>query len=196
MVDDGFSVYYDGIPDMLKSLDDLKAKEVLVGIPQEKSSRPDEGIGSAELLYIHTHGVRKHSMRNEMDKSMASGMEYSQAYDLYIMEHGSPLWRSPPRPVLEPSIKANANEIAEQLAKATTAAIDGDLKAANEYLERAGMVAQNAARDWFTNSENGWPPNSPKTVNRKKSDNPLIDTGELRKAISYVIREKGVATND
>jgi len=75
-------------------------------------------------------------------------------------------------------------------------------------LGRIGKAAQNMCRDWFTNPKNGWPPNQPATVKgklRKMSkskraaamavykqggsiDSPLIDTGELRKSIIYVVK--------
>ena len=40
----------------------------------------------------------------------------------------------------------------------------------------------------FENPKNNWPPNSPRTIAKKGSDVPLIDTGELRKSITHVIR--------
>ncbi|MBY6921870.1 hypothetical protein HYH30_19035, partial [Clostridium botulinum] len=43
-------------------------------------------------------------------------------------------------------------------------------------------------RAWFTNPSNNWAENSAETIKRKDSDKPLIDTGELRKSITYVIK--------
>lgn len=176
----------------------LAKREALVGIPAEHSSRQapnTEGdkINNAELLYIQSHGVRKAEMRAEMQKSLDAGKKYSEAHSLYIQTHGSPLWHIPPRPVLEPSIEANKEPIAKQLQGAVTAAIDGNTAGVDQALHRAGFVAENAAKAWFENPENGWPPNSPKTIAQKGSDSPLIDTGEMRKAITHVVRERGEA---
>jgi hypothetical protein len=92
--------------------------------------------------------------------------------------------------VLEPSVEANKERIGKQLAKASVAAIKGDEDKRDLYLDRAGQVAENAAKKWFENPENGWPPNAPATIRAKGSDSPLIDTGEMRKAITHVIRER------
>ena len=174
----------------------LAKKEVLVGIPAENSSRQTQNtsgdkINNAELLYIQSHGVRKAEMRAEMQQHIDAGKKYSEAHSLYIQSHGSPLWHIPPRPVLEPSIEANKEPIAKQLQQATVAALDGDSVGVDHALHRAGFVAENAAKGWFEKPENGWPPNSPRTIAQKGSDSPLIDTGEMRKAITHVVREKG-----
>ncbi len=172
----------------------LAKKEVLVGIPAEHSSRQtpsDDNINNAELLYIQSHGVRKAEMRKEMQQHIDAGKTYSEAHSLYIQSHGSPLWHIPPRPVLEPSIEASKEPIAKQLQGAAVAAIDGNQQEVDNALHRAGIVAENAAKAWFENPQNGWPPNSPKTIAKKGSDSPLIDTGEMRKAITHVVRERG-----
>ena len=109
---------------------------------------------------------------------------------LYIHTHGSPVRHIPPRPVLQPAIEANRQAIGKQLAYAAQEALKGNVLRAEQGLERAGMVAQNVARGWFDNPDNGWAPNSPRTIAKKGSSHPLIDTGEMRKAITYVVRDK------
>lgn len=180
----------EGLNKMMRGIQVLREHQILVGIPQKKDSRKDEGIGNAELLYIQSHGIRRRPMREEMKPYIDGGMNYSEAYLLYIHEHGSPLWHSPPRPVLEPAIRHSSHEIAEQIAKAVSFALDGEEDKALRQMKRAGMVGQNAARAWFTDPNNGWAPNSPKTIEYKGSDKPLIDTDQMRKAITYVVRDK------
>lgn len=97
----------------------------------------------------------------------------------------------PPRPVLEPAIKDSREAIGKKIAGAYRAAMRGDAVGAERGLELAGTVAANAARAWFENPKNKWPPNSEQTIKRKGSNRPLIDTGEMRKAITYVIRDLG-----
>lgn len=171
--------------DIIKSLKDLANKTVCVGIPEEEDTVHD-GIANAELLYIHTNGIR--------DKSMIRGMQhdldtipYSQAHELYVHEHGSPLWHSPPRPVLEPAMENNKEKIAELMKDAANVALDGEN--VTPALNEVGMQGQNIARDWFTDPRNKWAPNSEDTIKRKGSDKPLIDSGEMRKAITYVIKD-------
>lgn len=177
---------------MVKKLEELTHKEVLVGIPQEKASRPNgDDVNNAELLYLHTNGVRAPQMRAEMKENIDKGMLYSAAHSLYVQTHGSPAYAIPPRPVLQPAIKDSREAIGKQIAVAYRAAMQGDMAGADRGLELAGMVAANAARGWFENPKNKWPPNSARTIKAKGSNMPLIDTGEMRKSITYVIRDMG-----
>jgi len=172
-----------------KIIDDLANRQVYVGIPEGESSQRGQGepISNAELLYAHTHGIRQKVMRDQMNPRVESGeMTYSKAYELWIQTHGSPLWRSPPRPVLEPAMEHNKEAIAQQLRRVSEVALDGGDP--EPELHRAGLMGQNFARGWFTDPANNWAPNSPITEERKGSDRPLIDKGELRKAITYVVK--------
>ena len=177
---------------MTSVLESLSRKKALVGVPAETSTRPNgdgDKINNAELLYILSHGVRKREMREEMQGNLDSGMAYSRAHSLYVQEHGSPLWQVPPRPVLEPGVKSRKSAIARQLAGAVTAAIDGDQTEVDRRLHMVGQLGEDGAKSWFENPENHWPPNSPKTIAQKGSDSPMIDTGEMRKSITHIVRE-------
>ena len=180
----------DGFKGLMDRFKRLKKKAAYVGIPQANTARGD-GITNAELLYIHTHGVRRNSMIREMSSEMKKGIKYSEAYSLYIMSHGSPLWHSPPRPVIEPAIKHHKHALSSLWKDVLIAASKGNAGEVEKALGRLGMAGQNYARGWFTNPNNHWPPNSPKTVKLKGSSNPLIDTGTLRKSITYVVKEDG-----
>ncbi len=179
-----------GLQGLLDRIRGLQHRQLLVGIPEQKSSRSGEPINNAQLLYILSHGVRAKSMRQEMQPRIDAGMRYSAAYQLYIMSHGSPLWHVPPRPVLEPALEAHADAIGKLFAAVVKAACKGDEAAVNRALHVCGMKAQNVCRDWFSNPANGWPPNSPITIAMKGSDRPLVDTGTMRKAITYVVRDR------
>lgn len=176
-------------PEVKKMLDDLAKTQVLVGVPEGSDNDRPEDITNAELLYVHTHGVRQKEMREEMNPKVESGeLTYSKAFQMYLHTHGSPLWHSPPRPVIEPALEKKKEVVAKQLRKVAETALDGQDPEAE--LQKAGMLGQNIARAWFTDPANGWAPNSPVTEESKGSDKPLIDTGELRKSITYVV-DKG-----
>ena len=164
---------------------------VYVGIPEEKAARKGEEITNPELAFIHTHGARAASMREEMGKEMDGGSPYSKAHEMYVQAHGSPLYQIPPRPIIEPAIEAEGNKerIAGELGDAAAAMLDGKGGQALTGLKRAGMAGQNAARDWFEDPRNNWPENAPATIEQKGSARPLVDTGELRKSIIYVVKE-------
>lgn len=192
------SITKDITEDIKKSLLELASKTVCVGVPQEenvsrevasKGKRKEIGtITNAELLYIHTHGVRDVEMRKVMQQDLDKGTPYSKAHEMFVHENGSPLWQVPPRPILEPALDNSKDEIAEEMKKSVLTALEGGN--IGPTIEAVGMLGQNVARDWFTNPQNKWHKNSPSTVRRKGSDNPLIDTGELRKAITYTVKEK------
>jgi hypothetical protein len=185
----GVSVSQDRTKKLLESLKSLSKIDVLVGIPEENGSREGGKITNAELAFIHTKG------------SPLKGIPARPFVE----------------PAIEDS--ENSEMISVELRKVATAALDGDNEAMSKGLVGAGMQAQNAVRDWFANPKNGWPPNAPYTVLQKLrkmnssiakdivrhvdeggslSDisglegmtRPMIDTGELRKAVTFVVREK------
>lgn len=195
------------LPVIQQAMATLSRTDVLVGIPEgDTGAHPD--ITNAQLLYVLTHGVRSAAMREEMDDMMQrgpgdvpysidynrfltnleGGMPYNAAYALYIHEHGSPLWRIPPRPVLEPALNNSKEVIAAQLKKTASVALAGADPA--QELQKTGMLGQTIAREWFTNPLNRWPANAPSTIKAKGSDRPNIDTGNLRNAITYVVATK------
>jgi hypothetical protein len=181
------------VKDMTRKIKDslaaLSKMDVLVGVPEEKSSR-EGSITNAELVFIHTHGVRQGSMIEEMQPTV-NREGYSKAFQMYLTEHGSPLLQTPPRPIIEPAIEKPKNKqiLGEELGKAVGKALDGDVSGAKNQLEITGMTAQNIVRGWWDDPENNWPPNAAATIKQKGSDRPLIDTGELRKSITYVVRD-------
>lgn len=176
-----------GVDGLRKRFEEIAKKRVLVGIPAENASRDGEGINNAELLFALSHGVRKKSVRTEMDSLQTSTQSYSKALSLYLHEHGSPLMAVPARPLLEPAIEANKKDLAEALKKAYLSAASGSGNALNQ-LKKAGQMAENCVHDWFEDPRNNWAPNSPRTIAQKGSDHPMVDTSEMKKAIRYVIR--------
>ena len=175
----------------MERLEKLSSQKVAVGVPGSKAARKDakgkQDVDNADLVYIHTHGIRTKSARTEMQPEINKGTPYSVAMQMYIHEHGSMAYQAPPRPIIQPAIEDSKEKIGKRLGEAAKAAADGeDTEAA---LEDVGLTAQNAVKNWFTNPKNGWPANAPSTIKAKGSDRPLIDTGALRDAISFVIRE-------
>lgn len=172
--------------DLAARMKELEKIGVLVGIPSDRTARDGESVTSSELLYLHTHGIRRKAMRQEMDKDVERGMKYSEAHELYLQSHGSPLWASPPRPVLEPAIVANKAVIA----RAMNTGVKQYLQTKSDRgLRSAGNLAASYAKKWFTDPRNGWAPNSPRTIELKGSSRPLIDTGAMQEAITYVVRK-------
>ena len=143
---------------LFKALNYVASQDVLIGLPQETSSRKKGEITNAELAYIHSHGAAMHNI--------------------------------PPRPFLEPAIEANINPIIEIQKKGLQGALAFKPNEIKSAMKALGLFGQSAVKDWFTDPRNNWAPNAPATIHRKGSDRPLIDTGQLRNAITYVIRPK------
>ena len=180
---------------ILEALKKLSEDELLVGISADTAGdRRGEDINNAELAYIHTNGVRSAGMKAETDKAVEEGTPYPLALQAYIKEHGSPAYRVPPRPFLEPGIEKHLDLVESGMKAALQDVLDGgDGRAQRERLG-ATMAAKVQA---YFEEDNGWPPLSPKTIARRKkgpdgtaSDVPLVDSGALRQSITYVIRKK------
>lgn len=171
--------------DVLKSLNDLAKKTVCIGIA-DSTEHPDSKITNAQLMYVHTNGVRDNEMIKEMQHDLID-KPYSEAHEAYVHEHGSPLWKVPPRPVLEPAMEANKEQIAELMKDTAIVALEGgDI---SPSLNEIGIQGQNIARAWFTDPRNNWEPNADSTIKKKGSEKPLIDSGNFRKSITYVVKD-------
>lgn len=153
---------------LIKGINYTKDNYLLIGIPQKKTIREDEAITNAELLFIHTNG--------------------------------SPINNVPARPVIEPALEDDMERLTSMLKDFANEAIEGNFEEAQKQLEKTGMRAQNVCRNWFTNADNNWPENAPSVRERKikkgsTEPRPLIDTGELRKSIIYVVVKDGERTD-
>lgn len=181
-----------GAKAVIDGLKMLTESQVYVGVPEKDAARKKDPVTNAQLVFLHTHGVRSADMRDIMDTAQTKKyLPYPKALALYLHTHGSPLWQVPPRPIIEPAIedKQNRTMIEAELKLAAQAALDGNKAEVNKRLKLAGILAQSLVRAWFTNPRNNWAPNAPSTIKRKGSDKPLIDRGELRKSITYVVVE-------
>lgn len=173
----GVKVIKDKVLNMSKAMRALTMQSVLVGIPSEDGRNDEDGdLTNAEIGYVH--------------------------------EKGSPARNIPERPFLIPGIRAVQPKIVEQLRAAGKAALDGKVAGVNGCLERAGIIAQKSVRAQFV--DNDWPELAEKTLNRrpvlardedgkptkygksrkeKGRINPLIDSQQLRKAVTYVVKK-------
>ena len=180
---------------ILEALKKLSEDELLVGVSADTAGDGrGEDINNAELAYIHTNGVRSAGMKAETDKAVEEGTPYPLALQAYIKEHGSPAYRVPPRPFLEPGIEKHLDMVKGGMKAALLDVLNGgDGRTQRENL--GGAIA-GKVQEYFE-EDNGWPPLSPKTIARRKkgpdgtaSDVPLVDSGALRQSITYVIRKK------
>lgn len=161
----GLTIRADTAQSILDALKTLANKDVLVGIPESKDERDDGGIGNAAIGYIN--------------------------------ENGSPAQNIPPRPHLKPGVKSVEQDFMPHLKAAAQKALEGDAEGAATSLDRAGTVAANGVKRYITIT--GFIPLADATIaNRlrrgRTGNNPLIDTGEYRRSITHVVRDKDADT--
>jgi phage gpG-like protein len=147
---------------VLGAIEKIAQRLVLVGIPSETTERKDgEPINNATIGYIQ--------------------------------ENGAPAMNIPPRPFLVPGVADQSDRITEQLKKASQAQLDGNDARATQALNRAGLIGQSGARSKIQSGP--FVPLKPSTLAARRrrgreGTKPLIDTGQLRNSLTYVIRDK------
>lgn len=157
----GLTIRSDLSGKILQALKEVGKKDVLVGIPEGKSEREDADIGNAAIGYIN--------------------------------ENGSPAQNIPARPHLVPGVRKAQSETLPLLKSAVQSILTGDSNAATRSLEQAGTLAANSVKSFITDAE--FVPLAPTTIRNRLSrgrtgDKPLIDTGQYRRSITYVVRDK------
>lgn len=160
----GVTIIVDRVKELKDSINSLASQRVFVGIPAAKAGREEtEGkpINNATLGYIH--------------------------------EFGAPEANIPARPFLIPGVKNAQKETVVRLRQAGKAALEGRKADVDKALNAAGLGAQNSVRRKIT--EGPFVPLKPATLaarrrKGRKGTKPLIDTTQLRSAISYVIGKR------
>lgn len=109
----------------------------------------------------------------------------------YQNEFGSPANNIPARPHLLPGVAAVQDKVAAKLTQAADAAASGRVSDAGRRLHAAGLLAQNSVRRTLTTT--AYRPLSERTLAERRArgrtgTKPLIDTGQYRRSITYVVR--------
>lgn len=152
----------DRVGAVLKGVRELTSKQVLVGIPSTTAGRDDTPINNAEIGYL--------------------------------METGSPAQNIPERPFLVPGVENATKQFTPHLKAAGLSALEGKTAMIERDFDRAGMVASSAVKAKITDGP--FTPLSPKTLQKRRAkgragERPLIDTGQLRRSVTHVVRKKG-----
>lgn len=176
----GVFVLADRTADLRRAMQALATHEVVVGIPAAKGERKGEDEGAMTNAQIG-----------------------------YVQEKGSPKRNIPARPFLIPGIRKVQPQVVDQLRAAGRQALEGKLAGVLACLNRAGILAQNSVRARFV--DNDWPALADATLDkrppadrdedgkitrRRKSRrergalNPLIDTSQMRKSVTYLVRRR------
>lgn len=143
----------------------FKRDAVLVGIPAQDNSRKEEegDIGNAAILAINHFGSEKAGI--------------------------------PPRPVLFIGLKNAQEQVAEILKTAAREALSKGAAALTLHYNRAGSVAASACKKVINDQDRLSPPSEATLKARQyltqagfKGTKSLLVTGQLRNAITYVVK--------
>lgn len=109
----------------------------------------------------------------------------------YQNEFGSPANNIPARPHLIPGVAAVQDKAVARLTQAASAAATGRMSDAERHLHAAGMIAQSSVRRTLTTA--AYRPLSERTLAERRArgrtgTKPLIDTGQYRNSVTYVVR--------
>lgn len=157
----------------IKELEQLANKEVLVGFPE--SARNDEGLSIAKYAKWNNYGTFTHD------------------------ENGNATSRIPERPFFTKGFFFQKYvDRRNKLGKRLASNIKNGKLTANEACNMIGIEAVNNVRDSILNGP--WAPNAPSVVKRKSAKTkgkkskygvkPLIDTGDMINAVTYIVKDK------
>jgi hypothetical protein len=157
----GVSQKQDRTEAMLNALGELVEWKVLVGVPAEKGPRQDGTLNNAARAYI--------------------------------LNFGSPAANIPAREFMYSGIADAQDQINEYFRQIARKAIAGDRQGVEKGLHVVGLAAQNAVRARI--NSNLPPPLAERTIRERRArgvtrTNTLVDTGQMRNAVTYVIRPK------
>jgi hypothetical protein len=180
----GFSVTADEMVAFTKALKEMQAKSVLAGFPREEEEPKDadgnpEPITNAALGYIHNTG--------------------------------SPEQNIPARPFMVEGIENVGDKIASGMESAGISALDGDPQGVEAALHAVGLTAQIGIQNKI--NDGPFEPLADSTLKARarrgrqgaqdeldrraagedrgvESARPLVDTGQLHDAVTYVVRKE------
>ncbi len=157
---------FDGL---LKKMQEMETKSVLVGIPSNAKARKKENS-------------KKYARKKEV--------KITNAEIAYINEYGSEANNIPPRPFLIPGIKDAKDKTADLLAKGAL----NINESINDTLEKVGQINRDSVKNRIRKSIDmeGISDSTKKSRERRgfKGTKPLIVTGQLLGSVNYVIGGK------
>ena len=146
--------------------------------------------------------LRKH----KVDVGLTSKASGRSKFLLAIHTRGSPIMRSPPRPVVQPALAQEdlRTEMGEIMMSSCEAAFAGNLSGTQAGLEETGQRGADGIREYIDAGIS--PPNSPVTlsggwiynrvakkgvlVSGKNGETPMKDTGALYEDFDYEVTER------
>lgn len=93
----------------------------------------------------------------------------------------------PERPFMRQSFENHEGELQAACDAAQRLVSSGG--SAEQALQQIGVVAKGLVQDEIVNG--GFAPNAESTIEKKGSEQPLIDTGTMRQSVNFVVKRRG-----
>lgn len=147
-----------------KEVDKIRGdKYVTVGIHEDAGIHPDSGMTNATLGAIQHFGA-------DIIRQTKNG-----TFQIKI----------PARPWLDIGVESGIQEYIRTISDGLKSGLPFDT-----IMKQIGLEAAAAVQEYMTNLKE--PPNAKSTIAQKGSDNPLIDTGELRQSVTSLVSEGAI----
>jgi hypothetical protein len=185
---DRISIIKDEVGDVFKALKKMTGKHVLVGVPEETASRPEDEINNAAIAYIHEFGSPNANIpaRPFLLPGVKSALpEATSQLKLAAIAASNGNQKK------ADAYLASAGQIAVNIVKRTFMAGEGwpPLKpetVARRYKERGDLKPRPGELQYLELIGQGA---SAEQAQQATGIHPLPNTGELLRSITYVVRE-------
>lgn len=147
-------------------------------------TRTDAGALARIVENVRSMGL------NKLEVGLPSGGSHSgtslSMHELgMVHEYGSPTRNIPARPFIQPSIKDNTDKYKKLMRKQAGLLLFRQTSL-NNALSLVGEVAKADIQKYMLSAS--FTPLSAATIEKKGSSKPLIDTGQMRNAITYEVK--------
>lgn len=140
-------------------------------------------------------GLKLKKIARKLDKMQVDvGFQEGATYENGISVAQVAAWneygttRMPARPFIRTTFSRDRDKIQNYLSAEVKKMIEtGDIDAEATF-NRIGAYSKSLVQKNIR--EGPWVPNAPSTIRKKGSSRPLIDTGQMRQSVQYVVRER------
>ncbi|HDR0739450.1 hypothetical protein QQW93_06490 [Pasteurella multocida] len=115
----------------------------------------------------------------EANKSLEDQPSFNMASLAAVLEFGND--HIPERPFLRQTLNDNREKYVSMFVNLFKKGVEPE-----KIYEQLALIAQSDVQENIVRGN--WVPNNPKTIKRKGSSKPLIDTGKLRQSIKGIVR--------
>ena len=149
-------------------------------------------------LWTKRFDALKTLAESQVDVGLTSSASGRSRFLMAIHEHGAPIMRIPPRPVVDPALAEDSarSEMTAAMVSALEAVMAGDPDGVTAALENCGKAGVAAIHDYMDGGVP--PPNSPVTVSGGWIYNRVAKTGVLVKGKGFnkPLYDSGALYND